>query len=49
MSDELFTFVVTSPLGERDWFAADADHACEQHLDAFPDEPIVGVRQETPS
>ncbi|ORW08470.1 hypothetical protein DQP56_00975 [Mycolicibacter senuensis] len=36
-------YLVTSDLGTRGWMADDEEHAREQHLDAFPDEPILGV------
>lgn len=42
-SHEMRIYVVTSELGERRWHAEDADHAREQHDDAFPDEPILGT------
>lgn len=42
---EQTTYVVTSDQGERTWCADDADHAREQHIDAFPDESIVDVRE----
>ncbi len=40
----LQTYVITSEPGERRWQAEDADHAREQHEDAFPDEPLLSVR-----
>lgn len=42
-SRPLRTYVVDSPLGGRRWQAEDAEHAREQHAEAFPDEPILGV------
>jgi hypothetical protein len=41
------TYIVTSDLGERVWDADDVEHAREQHLDAFPDEPVLGTREAT--
>lgn len=38
-------YAVTTPLGTRIWHADDADHAVEQHDDAFPDEPVLAVSQ----
>lgn len=35
----LETFVITTANGRREWQAEDADHAAEQHEDAFADEP----------
>jgi hypothetical protein len=32
-------YVVVSGLGKREWWAEDADHALEQHIDAFKDDP----------
>lgn len=37
-------YIVTSPEGERTWWADDDDHAREQHNDNFSDEPILSVR-----
>lgn len=37
-------YIVTSQLGSRNWHADDAEHAAEQHRDAFPDEPVISVR-----
>jgi hypothetical protein len=40
-------YVVRTQNGERTWFADDAEHAREQHLDAFggePGEDILEVR-----
>ena len=39
----LQVYVIQSDLGLRIWYAEDVDHAIEQHRDAFPDEPILGV------
>lgn len=36
-------FVIESTMGQRNWMANDADHAIEQHVDAFPEEPILYV------
>lgn len=43
------TYIVRTAFGERRWFADDAEHAREQHLDAFggeADEDILEVRPE---
>ena len=41
-------FIITSPLGNRKWWADNADHAVEQHISAFgeddPDEKILNVQ-----
>jgi hypothetical protein len=36
-------FKVTTAMGTRTWTADDADHAREQHEDAFPDEAIENI------
>ena len=36
------TYVVVSTEGDRRYVADDIRHAREQHLDAFPDEQILG-------
>jgi hypothetical protein len=41
----LKTFSVRSALGKRDWRAEDAEHAAEQHYDAFPDERITEIKE----
>lgn len=50
MSDTpLQNYIVVTDNGERDWQAEDADHARDQHEDAFADEPgetIISVRLE---
>ena len=38
-------YEVESNLGFRKWTADDEEHAKEQHLDAFPDEPILAIRE----
>jgi hypothetical protein len=35
------TYLVSTAEGVRTWTADDAEHAREQHTDAFPDEPIT--------
>lgn len=37
-------WIITSDVGERTWQAEDHAHAAEQHQDAFPDEPVLGIR-----
>ena len=39
---------ITSDAGDREWAADDEAHARSQHLDAFPDEPIVAVTELAP-
>lgn len=39
----LAAYVIQSDLGLRVWQAEDAEHAVEQHRDAFPDEDVLGV------
>lgn len=39
----LSIYVIESDMGLRIWQAESADHAIEQHRDAFPDEPVLGV------
>ena len=36
-------YVIESNTGLRVWQADDVEHAIEQHADAFPDEPVLGV------
>lgn len=36
-------YLVQSNEGLRRWLADDAEHAAEQHRDAFPDEPIISI------
>lgn len=42
-------YTVTSDLGDRTWQADSEEHAREQHEDAFPEEPIIGVSPPNPS
>lgn len=37
-------YSVTSSLGTRQWYADDESHAIEQHVDAFPKEAIISVK-----
>lgn len=49
---ELKDFVITSEMGERNWLAEDAEHAIEQHNDAFGEddyETILSVGEVTDS
>jgi hypothetical protein len=41
-------YAVLSDLGIREWWADDAEHAAEQHRDAFPDEPILAIMPPLP-
>jgi len=43
MTTILSVYVIQSDTGLRVWQAEDADHAVEQHRDAFPEEPVLGV------
>ena len=38
------TYQVITKHGARDWQAEDADHAREQHVDAFPEEAVLAVQ-----
>ena len=40
-------YVVRSDLGTRVWHAENARHACEQHEDAFPEEPVLVLWRRT--
>lgn len=42
-------YTITSDLGDRTWQADSEEHAREQHEDAFPEEPILGVAAPAPS
>lgn len=46
---ELKPYTVTSDLGDRTWQADSEEHAREQHEDAFPEEPVLGVTAPNPS
>ena len=41
-------WVIISESGARQWTADNAEHAREQHMDAFPDEEIFSVAPKTP-
>lgn len=44
MKQHLNVYVIQTAEGLRLWYAESADHAAEQHRDAFEfDEPILGI------
>lgn len=46
MRSEMEHYYITTAEGTRMWHADDADHAREQHEDAFPDEPILDIARD---
>lgn len=45
ISPYLYDYEVRSDDGARIWEAETAGHAAEQHIDAFPDDPIISVER----
>jgi hypothetical protein len=41
--DTSHPYIVTTSMGDRRWVADDADHAREQHEDAFGDDPSEAI------